>query len=154
MCASLCRAGARSRVAEWPKCALCLAVAPLPQPPPAEPRFSRAGPNPPIAAGWVAGRAALVDTASENLTRPDSVTGAGADGWRGRSASGTVGGACQGGFMSTGASEAVTSRTEPGGGLMLVDTPSLYFRAFYGVPRSVTAPDGMPVNAVRGLLDV
>ncbi|WP_045878788.1 5'-3' exonuclease [Pseudofrankia sp. DC12] len=37
---------------------------------------------------------------------------------------------------------------------MLVDTPSLYFRAFYGVPRSVTAPDGMPVNAVRGLLDV
>jgi 5'-3' exonuclease len=42
----------------------------------------------------------------------------------------------------------------PGGGLMLVDTPSLYFRAFYGVPRSVTAPDGMPVNAVRGLLDV
>ncbi|ADP81665.1 5'-3' exonuclease [Pseudofrankia inefficax] len=42
----------------------------------------------------------------------------------------------------------------PGGGLLLVDTPSLYFRAFYGVPQSVTAPDGMPVNAVRGLLDV
>ncbi|MDT3441597.1 MULTISPECIES: 5'-3' exonuclease [unclassified Pseudofrankia] len=44
--------------------------------------------------------------------------------------------------------------TELGGGLALLDTPSLYFRAFYGVPRSVTAPDGTPVNAVRGLLDV
>jgi 5'-3' exonuclease len=39
------------------------------------------------------------------------------------------------------------------GGLVLVDTPSLYFRAFHGVPRSVVAPDGTPVNAVRGLLD-
>jgi len=36
---------------------------------------------------------------------------------------------------------------------MLLDTPSLYFRAFYGIPESVTAPDGTPVNAVRGLLD-
>ena len=36
---------------------------------------------------------------------------------------------------------------------MLLDTPSLYFRAFYGVPDSVVAPDGSPVNAVRGLLD-
>jgi 5'-3' exonuclease len=36
---------------------------------------------------------------------------------------------------------------------MLLDTASLYFRAFFGVPDSVTAPDGMPVNAVRGLLD-
>jgi 5'-3' exonuclease len=39
-------------------------------------------------------------------------------------------------------------------GLMLLDTPSLYFRAFYGVPESVTAPDGTPVNAVRGLIDM
>jgi 5'-3' exonuclease len=39
-------------------------------------------------------------------------------------------------------------------GLMLLDTASLYFRAFYGVPESVTAPDGTPVNAVRGLLDM
>jgi 5'-3' exonuclease len=36
---------------------------------------------------------------------------------------------------------------------MLLDTASLYFRAFFGVPDSVTAPDGAPVNAVRGLLD-
>ena len=44
-------------------------------------------------------------------------------------------------------SPAVTSR------LMLLDTASMYFRAFYGVPDSITAPDGTPVNAVRGLLD-
>jgi 5'-3' exonuclease len=37
---------------------------------------------------------------------------------------------------------------------MLVDAAGLYFRAFYGVPESVTAPDGMPVNAVRGFLDM
>jgi len=38
---------------------------------------------------------------------------------------------------------------------MLLDTASLYFRAFYGVPQdSMTAPDGTPVNAVRGLLDM
>ena len=36
---------------------------------------------------------------------------------------------------------------------MLLDTASLYFRAFFGVPDTVTAPDGTPVNAVRGLLD-
>jgi 5'-3' exonuclease len=37
--------------------------------------------------------------------------------------------------------------------LLLLDTPSLYFRAFFGVPDSFRAPDGSPVNAVRGLLD-
>jgi 5'-3' exonuclease len=37
--------------------------------------------------------------------------------------------------------------------LMLLDAASLYFRAFFGVPESITAPDGTPVNAVRGLLD-
>jgi 5'-3' exonuclease len=37
--------------------------------------------------------------------------------------------------------------------LMLLDTASLYFRAFFGVPDSIKAPDGTPVNAVRGLLD-
>lgn len=38
--------------------------------------------------------------------------------------------------------------------LMLLDTAALYFRAFYGVPDTVRAPDGRPVNAVRGLLDI
>ncbi len=37
--------------------------------------------------------------------------------------------------------------------LMLLDTASLYYRAYFGVPDSVRAPDGTPVNAVRGLLD-
>ncbi len=36
--------------------------------------------------------------------------------------------------------------------LMLLDTASMYFRAFYGVPE-IKAPNGTPVNAVRGLLD-
>ncbi|MGW5126114.1 5'-3' exonuclease [Streptomyces sp. NPDC004069] len=39
------------------------------------------------------------------------------------------------------------------GRLMLLDTASLYFRAYFGVPESIRAPDGTPVNAVRGLLD-
>ncbi len=38
--------------------------------------------------------------------------------------------------------------------LLLLDAASLYFRAFYGVPDSVTAPDGTPVNAVRGFTDM
>ncbi|WP_406142648.1 5'-3' exonuclease H3TH domain-containing protein [Streptomyces sp. NBC_01089] len=36
---------------------------------------------------------------------------------------------------------------------MLLDTASLYYRAYFGVPDTVRAPDGTPVNAVRGLLD-
>ncbi|MBB5873923.1 5'-3' exonuclease [Allocatelliglobosispora scoriae] len=39
--------------------------------------------------------------------------------------------------------------------LLAVDAPSLYFRAFFGVPESAAkAPDGSPVNAVRGFLDM
>lgn len=38
--------------------------------------------------------------------------------------------------------------------LLLLDAASLYFRAYYGVPQSVTAPDGSPVNAVRGFTDM
>jgi len=37
---------------------------------------------------------------------------------------------------------------------MLLDTAALYFRAFHGVPDTVRSPDGQPVNAVRGLLDI
>jgi 5'-3' exonuclease len=43
--------------------------------------------------------------------------------------------------------------TSPDDRSMLLDTPTLYFRAYFGVPESITAPDGMPVNAVRGVLD-
>jgi 5'-3' exonuclease len=35
----------------------------------------------------------------------------------------------------------------------LLDSASLYFRAFYALPDSMTAPDGTPVNAVRGFAD-
>jgi 5'-3' exonuclease len=35
---------------------------------------------------------------------------------------------------------------------MVLDSASMYFRAFFGVPE-VLAPDGTPVNAVRGFLD-
>jgi 5'-3' exonuclease len=38
--------------------------------------------------------------------------------------------------------------------LMLLDTAALYFRAFHGLPETITAPDGSPINAVRGLLDI
>jgi 5'-3' exonuclease len=38
--------------------------------------------------------------------------------------------------------------------LMLIDSANLYFRAFYALPESITTPDGRPVNAVRGYLDM
>src|SRR6478736_5184495 len=37
--------------------------------------------------------------------------------------------------------------------LVLLDSASLYFRAFFGVPE-VVGPSGVPTNAVRGLLDM
>ena len=40
------------------------------------------------------------------------------------------------------------------GQLTLLDAPSLWYRAFHGVPESITAPDGSPVNAVRGTVDL
>ncbi len=33
---------------------------------------------------------------------------------------------------------------------MLLDSASLYFRSFFALPQSLTSPDGVPVNAVRG----
>lgn len=40
------------------------------------------------------------------------------------------------------------------GQLTLLDAPSLWYRAFHGVPDSVVSPQGEPVNAVRGFLDL
>jgi 5'-3' exonuclease len=37
--------------------------------------------------------------------------------------------------------------------LALLDSASLYFRSFYALPDSMTAPDGTSVNAVRGFTD-
>lgn len=39
------------------------------------------------------------------------------------------------------------------GRILLLDAASLYYRAFFGVPDSLTAPDGTVVNALRGLID-
>jgi 5'-3' exonuclease len=37
---------------------------------------------------------------------------------------------------------------------VLLDTSSLMFRAFFSMPATVTAPDGRPINAVHGYLDM
>lgn len=37
--------------------------------------------------------------------------------------------------------------------LALLDAASLYFRSFFALPESLRAPDGTPVNAVRGFAD-
>lgn len=37
--------------------------------------------------------------------------------------------------------------------ILLLDGASMWFRSFFGVPSSITAPDGRPVNAVRGFID-
>ena len=37
---------------------------------------------------------------------------------------------------------------------MLLDSASLWYRAFYGMPDSLVSPDGTPVNAIRGYLDM
>ena len=38
--------------------------------------------------------------------------------------------------------------------LMLLDSASLWYRAYYGMPDTLLAPDGTPVNAIRGYLDM
>lgn len=40
------------------------------------------------------------------------------------------------------------------GTVLLLDAASLWFRAFHALPESITAPDGRPVNAVRGFVDM
>jgi 5'-3' exonuclease len=37
---------------------------------------------------------------------------------------------------------------------MLLDSASLWYRAYYGMPDSLLSPSGMPVNAIRGYLDM
>lgn len=38
--------------------------------------------------------------------------------------------------------------------LLLLDSASLYFRAFYGVPERAPAPSGIPTNAIAGFVDM
>ncbi|WP_460960458.1 5'-3' exonuclease [Parasphingorhabdus pacifica] len=40
------------------------------------------------------------------------------------------------------------------GHLMLIDSAGLWFRSYYALPESLTAPDGTPVNSVRGFCDM
>lgn len=37
--------------------------------------------------------------------------------------------------------------------ILLMDTASLYYRAFFGIPDTLKGPDGTVVNALRGMLD-
>ncbi|ANI40484.1 5'-3' exonuclease [Mycolicibacterium vaccae] len=45
------------------------------------------------------------------------------------------------------------ARTSNEAPLVLLDGASMWFRSYFGVPSSITAPDGRPVNALRGFLD-
>jgi len=38
--------------------------------------------------------------------------------------------------------------------LMLLDSASLWYRAYYGMPDTMISPEGIPVNAVRGYIDM
>ena len=40
------------------------------------------------------------------------------------------------------------------GPVMLIDSAGLWFRGYFALPDSLTAPDGTPVNAVRGFCDM
>lgn len=42
----------------------------------------------------------------------------------------------------------------PAGLTLLIDAASLIYRAFFSTPETVTAPDGMPVNAAYGFLNM
>ncbi|WP_137149330.1 5'-3' exonuclease [Mycolicibacterium sp. CR10] len=37
--------------------------------------------------------------------------------------------------------------------VLLLDGASMWFRSYFGIPSSITAPDGRPVNALRGFID-
>ena len=37
---------------------------------------------------------------------------------------------------------------------LLLDAPSLVYRAFFALPKTIAAPDGQPVNAVRGFMEM
>src|SRR5205823_5093677 len=43
--------------------------------------------------------------------------------------------------------------TAPNPPLALLDAASLYFRSYFALPDSLVAPNGQPVNAVRGYAD-
>ena len=38
--------------------------------------------------------------------------------------------------------------------LMLLDSASLWYRAYFGMPDTLVSPSGLQVNAIRGYLDM
>src|SRR5258707_2091346 len=70
---------------------------------------------------------------------------------------------CSGGTSLRRSGEGASAAIEPGcaagrmtgmtAPVLLLDGASMWFRSFFGVPSSITAPDGRPVNALRGFLD-
>ena len=38
--------------------------------------------------------------------------------------------------------------------LLLIDSASLWYRAYYGMPDTLLSPDGEPINAVKGFIDM
>jgi 5'-3' exonuclease len=38
--------------------------------------------------------------------------------------------------------------------LLLIDSASLWYRAYYGMPDTLVSPDGEPINAVKGFIDM
>jgi 5'-3' exonuclease len=38
--------------------------------------------------------------------------------------------------------------------LLLIDSASLWYRAYYGMPETLISPDGEPINAVKGFIDM
>lgn len=38
--------------------------------------------------------------------------------------------------------------------LLAIDSASLWYRAYYGMPDTLTSPSGQPVNAIRGFIDM
>ncbi len=38
--------------------------------------------------------------------------------------------------------------------LLLIDSASLWYRAYYGMPETLVSPSGEPINAIRGFLDM
>ncbi|HCP72890.1 MAG TPA: flap endonuclease, partial [Actinobacteria bacterium] len=38
--------------------------------------------------------------------------------------------------------------------LMLLDSASLWYRAYFGMPDTLVSPNGVPINAIKGYLDM
>ncbi|MFM9015856.1 MAG: flap endonuclease, partial [Candidatus Nanopelagicus sp.] len=38
--------------------------------------------------------------------------------------------------------------------LMLLDSASLWYRAYFGMPDTLVSPNGVPINAIKGFLDM